>query len=134
MQVFTIPTSDESLTELRQHCEAHDLPAPRCWRLTHFHRTLRDLASSGEPFPPPERYRPTLQLAGLSDPVIVFCNVHPQKIQQVAMAYKRAGSWPIFAAITKQSQEMPLYVLLEHLKDDRRTESQHRQRLRQQAT
>ncbi len=122
-RLFTISTSAKALARLRNHCLDIGLPAPGCWQHQHLHRSLRDLVTSGEDFAPPDDFNATLRLTALKEPLILFCNVPPEQVQRMVKAYKQEGEWPVFAVVTKNSLEMTLAVLLEHLLQDRGVEA-----------
>ena len=127
MQLFAYPFEPESVLRF-QKLQSEVSASSLCfWRYDDLHLNSRELIARGSSRLPQD-YGVQRSLGGIHSDVIVM---HQAKEAEIRALMRLCREWPVrpvFAVTTKQSVEMPLAVLFEHLMFDRRREDQIRRR------
>lgn len=136
--VYVYPATGAAWSRVQAHCQALGLPAPIRWSHGSLHRTLRSLAATPTAGPvaanegeSPEETTALARripyeawLAGLPATALVLANLPPTAVRGLMQAYRAAREeWPIFAMLSPLALDMSLYMLCEHLAEDRRREA-----------
>ena len=124
MNIYIYPNKRDEFEKLREHCRELSFPDPILWRKGDTNLPIKDLLEYSAECP--TDVDPGLCVSNLSEPVILFWGADKSVIREMIQTYKKQKEWPIFAIVTKQSLEMTLSCLIEHLLCDREEELRYK--------
>ena len=124
MNIYIYPNKACEFEKLREHCRELSFPEPILWGKGNANLPIKDLL--GRSAECSTDVDPGLCASDLSEPVILFWGADKSVIREMIQTYKKQKEWPIFAIVTKQSLEMTLSCLIEHLLYDREEELRYK--------
>ena len=96
-------------------------------RLTHLslHKKLIDLSEESNS----NLIEDEAAIIQLTESIVIFKEVEQNHIGKFILAFKKNKIWPICSVITKNSEQMSVAILIEHLSQDRMSENRIKARL-----